>query len=284
MIKKIPKNIWRFIDSGTNNGYLNMAIDEAILTAHLHGLVPPTLRVYRWDPPTLSVGYFQNLERDIDHDKCSELGIDVVRRLTGGRAVFHRDELTYSVVVSDKYGFPKSIMDSYRILCQGLIAAYRILGLEVDLIQSESGLSSPACFTSASSADLVFQGRKLAGSAQFRKGNALLQHGSLPVSLDTQLLFSILNFSSHTLRDKALTTFEQKTTSLSEVLGSQICWQRLKEAIFEGFQQALDIYLYEDVLTRHEIDTSEKLAREKYSSFNWNYCRGEQELMLNAIT
>ena len=103
----IDKTSWRFIDSGINNGYLNMAIDEAILTAHLHGHVPPTLRVYRWDPPTLSIGHFQNLKREVDDEKCSELGIDVVRRLTGGRAVFHQDELTYSVVVSNEYDFPK---------------------------------------------------------------------------------------------------------------------------------------------------------------------------------
>ena len=275
MIEEISKREWRFIDSGINDGFLNMAIDEAILTTHLHGSVYPTLRIYRWNPSTLSIGYFQSLEREIDQRRCSELGIDVVRRLTGGRAVFHHDELTYSVVVSEKYGFPKSIADSYRILCEGLIATYRILGLEVQLVPQERTLSSPACFTSASQADLTFQGRKLAGSAQFRRGCALLQHGSLPISLDTQLLFSILKFPSNTLRDRALATFRQKAISLGEILGSQISWQRMKEALFRGFQQALSINLHEDVLTPEEIGLSQKLAEEKYNTFTWNYCRRE---------
>lgn len=279
MIEEISQREWRFIDSGINNGFLNMAIDEAILTTHLHGSVPPTLRVYRWNSSTLSLGYFQNLEREIDQKRCSELGINIVRRLTGGRAILHQDELTYSVVVSEKYGFPKSITDSYKILCQGLIAAYRILGLEVCLIHGEREPFSPACFTTTSLADLTFQGRKLAGSAQFRRDSALLQHGSLPISLDTQLLFSVLKFPSNTLRDKALATFGQKVTCLTEILGSNIDWQRLKEALFKGFQQALSIKLHEDVLTPWEIDLSQKLAREKYNTFTWNYCRSEKEFM-----
>lgn len=261
-----------------------MAIDEAILNAHIQDHVPPTLRIYRWNPAAISIGYFQNLERVIDNKKCAELGIDIVRRPTGGRAVFHQDELTYSIVVSGEYGFPKSVMESYRILCEGLIAAYRVLGLEVDLVQGESGLSSPVCFTSASSADLTFRGRKIAGSAQFRKGNTILQHGSLPISRDTQLFPSILKFTSDALRAKTLATFDQKATSLSEVLGSQISWQRLKEALFEGFQQALNIQLHHDNLTREEIYKSQELAREKYSSFAWNYRGNREELTPNAIT
>ena len=280
----MPKKEWRFIDSGINNGFLNMAIDEAMLTAHLHERIPPTLRIYRWNPSTLSIGNFQDLERVADYGKCSELGIDIVRRLTGGRAVFHQNELTYSVVVSSEYGFPKSIMGSYRILCEGLIAAYRILGLEVDLVRDESGLSSPACFTSISSADITFQGRKIAGSAQFRKGNTILQHGSLPICLDTELFFSILKFPSNAVRCKTLAAFNRKATSLREILGNQICWQKLKEALFEGFQQALDIHLCQDVLTQEEIYISEKLAREKYSSIAWNYCGNKGGLTSDAIT
>ena len=277
------KKEWRFIDTGINNGYLNMAIDEAILTAHLHDNTPPTLRIYRWAPASLSLGYFQQYERDIDHKKCSESGIDVVRRLTGGRAVFHNDELTYSVVVSEQYGFQQSVIESYRVLCQGLIAAYRILGLEVDLISIEKTVSSPSCFSSTSSADLAFLGRKIAGSAQFRKGNTLLQHGSLPISFNTQLLFSLLRFPSTDRRNNAIISFEKNTVCLKEILGKDICYQNIKEALFEGFQQTLNITLYKDILTRNEIDTSDKLAREKYATFEWNNYGHERERMLNAV-
>ena len=279
------KDGWRFIDTGINNGFLNMAIDEAMLEAHLRGLTPPTLRVYRWSPLTLSLGYFQNLERDVDQKKCSELGIDVVRRSTGGRAVLHHDELTYSVVASEKYGLPKSVEQSYKLLSKGLIAAYRILGLEVCLVPYERGLYSAACFTSASLADLAFQGRKIAGSAQFRKGDTLLQHGSLPISLDAQLFFSILKFPSISVRDKVLTTFSQKVTSISEIMGVQIGWQELKGALFEGFQQALNVRLFEDTLTLEEIDLSQKLVKEKYNTFAWSYYgRHESDYRRSAIT
>src|SRR4030042_4717992 len=143
------KDGWRFIDTGINDGFLNMSIDEAILDAHLRGFCPPTLRVYRWSPPALSLGYFQSLEREVEMKRCSGLGVDGVRRLTGGRAVLHYDELTYSVVTSEEYGFPKSIAKSYRLLSEGLIAAYGILGLEVCLATHTREPSSAACFSSA---------------------------------------------------------------------------------------------------------------------------------------
>jgi len=262
---------WRFIDTAISNGFLNMAIDEAMLEAHLYGFTPPTLRVYRWSPPALSLGYFQNLERVVELKRCSVLGIEIVRRLTGGRAVLHQNELTYSVVTSEKHGVPKSITQSYQFLSKALIAAYGILGLEVCLAPRTGRLLSAACFTSATLADLTFQGRKLAGSAQFRKGDALLQHGSLPIGLDAQLFFSILKFHSTSIRDKTLAAFTQKATAISEILGNRIDWQELKGALFEGFQKALGVELYQDVLTPGEIDRSQKLAKEKYSTFAWNY-------------
>ncbi len=263
---------WRFIDTGINDGFLNMAIDEAILNARLRGVVPSTLRVYRWSPPALSLGYFQKRETELDIKRCSELGIDIVRRLTGGYAVLHDDELTYSVVTSDKYGFPnKSLPESYRLLNSGLIAAYGMLGLDVCLTVDEERPSSAACFSSAGLADLTFQGRKIAGSAQYRTGNALLQHGSLPISLDTQLLFSMLKFPSTDIRDRAQAHYSKKATTLSEMLGNKIGWQDLKEALFKGFQIGLGIELYEDTLTPEEFELSRRLAEEKYKALEWNY-------------
>jgi lipoate-protein ligase A len=263
---------WRFIDTGINDGFLNMAIDEAILDAHLKGSCPPTLRVYGWNPPALSLGYFQNAETEIERERCSELGIDVVRRLSGGHAVLHDDELTYSVVTSEEYGSPQSLVKSYRLLNGGLIAAYGMLGLDVCLtVDDEERPSSAACFSSAGLADLTYRGRKVAGSAQFRTGTALLQHGSLPISLDTQLLFSILKFPSTAIRDRAQACFGQKANTLSEILGNKIGWQELKEALFKGFQIGLGIELYEDTLTPEEFDLSRKLAEEKYKTFGWNY-------------
>jgi len=270
---------WRFIDTGINNGFFNMAIDEAILDTHIRRRCPPTLRVYRWSPPTLSLGYFQSMEREIDEKRCSELGIDIVRRQTGGRAVLHHNELTYSIVTSEAYGFPKSIMESYRLLSEGLIAAYQILGLEVCLEDHTREPSSAACFTGAGLADLAFHGRKLCGSAQFRRGDALLQHGSLPIELDANLLFCILRYPSTAIRDKAQADFSHKAAGISEFFGNNIGWQQLKEALLKGFQTSLGIEFYDDNLTAEEIVLSQRLTEEKYLSMDWNY-HGKYETSL----
>lgn len=284
---------WRFIDTGVNNAYLNMAVDEAILDAHIHGLVPPTLRVYRWSPPALSLGYSQAIEPsahsgeaslaslrgrsgqdgEVDLVKCQEHGIDVVRRLTGGRAVLHHQELTYSVTVSIRDDFPESVAGSYRYLSRGLIACYRILGIDVCLQPGQRNPSSAACFLSPTLADLTYQGRKLAGSAQVRKRNALLQHGSLPIHFDARLLFSLFKFPSDVYRERALAAFSQKTITLGEILGGDVGWQELKEALLLGFQQALRIRFHRNSLTKQEIQQSQELASRKYSSYEWNHRR-----------
>jgi lipoate-protein ligase A len=262
--------LWRFVDTGVSSAYLNMAIDEAILDHHLQDSVPPTLRVYTWDPPALSIGYSQPIKQ-IDLKKCSELGIDVVRRPTGGRATFHNKELTYSVVVGGRYGFPQSVIASYKLLSRGLIAFYRHLGLDTCLGASSAPFSSPSCFATATLADLTYQGCKISGSAQVRRGNALLQHGSLPIDLDVETLFLLLKFPSEISRQDALTTFSQKSISLGEILGDEIDLPHLKKALLNGFHEALGIQFYKSDLTEEEILWSQKLALEKYSLDAWNY-------------
>ena len=260
---------WRFIDSGTSDGFTNMALDEAMLHAHEKGMTPPTLRVYGWTPPALSVGYFQSIAKDVDEQKCLENGIDVVRRKTGGRSVLHKDELTYSVVASTECGFPASLLGSYRAVSQGLIAAYRILGLEVHLAPHQGNHSAAACFSASSFSDLTCQGRKIAGSAQFRRGDVLLQHGSLPISLDARLFFSVLRFPSIGSREKAMALFGQRVTCITEMLGRCIGLPELKEALFQGFQEAFGITFYVDTLSSDEVNSGRKLAAEKYSTSAW---------------
>ncbi|MCL5734234.1 MAG: lipoate--protein ligase family protein [Actinobacteria bacterium] len=261
---------WRFISTDVNDAYLNMAIDEAILDAHIQGCCPPTLRVYRWDPRAISVGYFQNLETEIDAQKCQESGVDVVRRLTGGKAILHDDELTYSIVTSEEYGSPKSLARSYWLLNQGLIAAYGILGLKVGLEAHPGEPSSAACFSGAGSADLTFEGRKVCGSAQYRRGTALLQHGSLPISVDAPLLFSALQFPSDAAREEAQAEFGRRAVSLSEIHGETIGWEELAQAVFNGFQSALGITFHEETLSAEEIDSARSLSSRKYRSPEWH--------------
>lgn len=264
MTKKVLERDWRFIDTGASNAFTNMSIDEAMLQAHEEGLTPPTLRVYEWSPAALSVGFFQNIAEDIDEQKCRQKGVDIVRRKTGGRSVLHKDELTYSVVASGRCGFPYSVSGSYKAISEGLIAAYRKIGMEVYLAPHREDPVAAACFNAASFGDLTCQGLKIAGSAQFRRKEYLLQHGSLPISLDTKLLFSLLKFPSETSREKGIAAFNRRATSITKILGREISRKELKEALFEGFQEALGIKFLEDALSPYEVSSSQTLVREKY--------------------
>lgn len=256
---------WRFLDTGENTGSFNMAVDEAILNIYERGLTPPTLRVFRWSPPALSLGRLQDIE-DIDFEKCKELGIDVVRRPTGAGAVLHKEELTYSVVASEKDGIPLSLGESHAIINRGIAAAYKILGVEIDFITSSERNRSALCFLSTGLTDLTYRGKKLIGSVWMRKENAILQHGSLIIRHEPEILFSILRFPSEEIKQKALKDFEKKTTFLSKILdqSKEITWQDVKKALREGFQNTLGIEFFEGELTSEEIDEAKRLMEVKY--------------------
>lgn len=248
-----------------------MAIDEAILDFHIQGEVPPTLRVYQWNPQALSLGYHQSIEHDVDVAKCQEAGVDVIRRITGGGAVLHDRELTYSIVSAVNNGIPESITGSYRFLSQGLIACYKILGLDVELKPGRNKTRSAACFSVATFADLTYQGRKLAGSAQARRRNALLQHGSLPIHSHADVLFSLLRFPSEQSRHRARSLYNKQMLTLGEVIGKDIDVEDLVKTLREGFVQALGIQFYEGGLTEEEISRSHELASVKYGTHQWNH-------------
>src|SRR6266516_7766433 len=161
---------YRFLNTGQQDGALNMAIDESIHVHHLNGSVPPTLRVFRWQQPAISLGRFQSIEREIETERCQELGVAMVRRPTGGRAVYHRDEFTYSIVIGKKHGIPSGVVPAYAYLAQGLLAALQSLGVRAELSDERvSKHPSAACFASSTQADLTSGGFKLVGSAQVWK-------------------------------------------------------------------------------------------------------------------
>jgi lipoate-protein ligase A len=174
---------WRLLLDGACDGRRNMAVDEALLRSRAHG-GPPTLRLYRWRVPTLSLGRFQRLG-DVDFDACARFGVDVVRRVTGGRGVLHDDELTYSVVAAEADGLPRGVSASYRHLGSALLRSYRLLGVDAEIAAgSAKGRGNGACYLAATQADLSLAGSKLSGSAQVWRDGACLQHGSFVVSRD----------------------------------------------------------------------------------------------------
>ncbi len=229
---------WRLLDTGAQPASFNMAIDEALFQLHVRGESQPTLRFYSWDPPAVSLGYFQK-HSAIDMASCRELGIDIVRRLTGGRAVLHANDLTYSVVVDSGQGIPSSFEAAYRLLCQGLLEGFRLLGFEGEHGREEMECSqSDICFAHATVADIVYQGRKFVGNAQTWQGAALLQHGSIVLEPQEETWAAIVKTDS---RESLRAQLKSRITSLREILGRGIGPDELKRAIVAGLTKVLQV-------------------------------------------
>ncbi|BAU27381.1 lipoate-protein ligase A [Aneurinibacillus soli] len=269
---------WRFLDTGTNSPAVNMAIDEAVLTIHSEGKTKPSVRFYDWSPATVSIGYFQKAEKEIDLARVQKHGLGFVRRATGGRTVLHDKELTYSVVVSENHPLmPSGVTDAYRIISQGLLEGFRLLGMQADLMNPEAAKfvepSSAACFDAPSSYELVVEGRKVAGSAQTRQKGVVLQHGSILLDMDAELLFDIIRFPNERVRDRLLQSFYEKAVAINELRKQPVTLEDVKPAFREGFARGFAVELIEDGLTPEELELAEQLAREKYGDADWNFRR-----------
>jgi lipoate-protein ligase A len=255
-----------------------MALDEAILVAHSEGLVPPTVRFYGWNPAALSIGYFQKVS-EVDFPALRSKGIGFVRRPTGGRAVLHDREVTYSIVVSESHPrMPSSVNESYRVLSMGLVEGFRNLGLRADMVslaaeeekEKYMSLGSAACFDSPSWYELVVEGRKITGSAQTRQRGVILQHGSILLDLDEDLLFSVLYFSSDRLRERLKASFRKKAVSIKQLSGREISFEEAEHAFRAGFETGLGVQLVPGELTDRELQLAEHLVATKYGTAEWN--------------
>lgn len=272
---------WRVINSGMDAAATNMAIDEAILLAHSAGKVPPTLRFYGWQSAAVSLGYFQRAMSEIDLERCTERNIDVVRRLTGGRAVLHDAELTYSIVVQEDYpSIPKTITASYRYFSEGLLASLEALGIEAKMTVPVAAYghrkkqpASSACFDAPSHYEVTVNGRKLVGSAQVRKNGVILQHGSVLLRFSAEKLVELLRLPSLEKREETTQMLKGRATSIEEVLGRPVSWQEVYQSMPEAFESALGITLVNSQLTEEEQVISAQLAATKYSQDCWNKLR-----------
>jgi lipoate-protein ligase A len=268
-VKMHQNQSYRFLNTGIQNAIMNMAIDEAVLTHHLQGDAPPTLRVFRWSQPSISLGRFQSLEREILRDVCEEQGVALVRRPTGGRAVYHRDEFTYSIVTGKRHGVPAGVVAAYAYLAQGLLATLRLLGVRAELSDERvSKHPSAACFASSTQADLTSGGFKLVGSAQVWKDDALLQQGSLPLDDRSAEFFGMLRFPSEAARQEALAKYREKTTPL-HTFAPGAAWDDVAVAFRAGFSEALQVEFEPGELSASEWEMASRLVEEKYSKLEW---------------
>jgi lipoate-protein ligase A len=250
-----------------------MALDEAILESIIAGSAPPTLRMYAWSPPCLSLGSAQPIEQ-IDFERLRILGWDIVRRGTGGRSILHTDELTYSIAAPDHDPhFAGGVLRSYKHLSLGLIAALQEIGarvvLQPEVQLDEEERSQPICFELPSSYEITVEGKKLVGSAQIRRRGGVLQHGTIPLHGDISRIVQILPFDNEEERSRAGQRVAQRATTLEGALGRRISWAEMADAMKDGFSQALGITLIHASPTDSEIRRAEGLVREKYQLRSW---------------
>jgi lipoyl(octanoyl) transferase len=278
----MSKETWRFIDSGNCSPSYNMALDEALLDWHSEGKIPPTIRFYGWDPATLSVGYFQKVEKEINMDAVKEHGLGFVRRPTGGRGVLHDEELTYSVIVSEDHPeMPKTVTEAYRVISEGILKGFQGLGLEAyfavpKTAEEREGLKNPrsaVCFDAPSWYELVVEGRKVAGSAQTRQKGVILQHGSILLDLDEDKLFSLFKYPSERVKERMQKAFKNKAVAMNEISTERITMEMAREAFKKGFEEGLNINLESYVLSEEESQYVENLAKTRYESDEWNFKR-----------
>lgn len=269
---------WRLLVTPPTDGATNMAIDEAILHALADGVGRPTLRFYQWVPPCLSLGYNQHYD-EVDGAACARLGYSWVRRPTGGRAILHTDELTYSVIAP--VGDPRvdgGILESYRRLSTGLLAGLRALGADVFQAQREKVRNSQkggVCFDTPSNYEITVGGKKLIGSAQVRRRRMVLQHGTLPLTGDLARIFTCLRVTEPGSDGRSVSVdwgdwLLARACTLEQALGREVSFHEAADALAQGFASALDLRLEPSDLTQDERTLVERLRREQYASDDWN--------------
>jgi lipoyl(octanoyl) transferase len=265
---------WRLIDTGSCNAAYNMALDEAIALAVRQDLSPPTLRIYGWDQRSVSIGYFQR-SGDIDIGYCRENNILIVRRPTGGRAVLHNDEITYSFSVKTRTGFfSKGLLDSYKKISTALALALskvglspqsKIKGKNPNTKIPHSISHNPLCFQSISYGEISVDNIKVIGSAQKRWADGLLQQGSIPLTADGNESLKLFQRNIVHMRKEPLIGLKQIVPGLSR--------DELKNAMRISFEETFQVTLIRSSPSQEEISLARELEAQKYLADAWTFRR-----------
>ena len=247
---------WRLIEEGPCDGAYNMAADRALLRVCGEGPATPTLRLYGWERPTLTTGYAQNPAQEVDLETCRVHGIERVSRPTGGRALLHWQELTYSLSAPIPHPrFPSTLMGSFAAISRALLVSLARLGIDhaaVAVPEKASHAEAGSCFASLNHYEIAVAGKKLVGSAQRRTRRAFLQHGSVWIGCDRDRIHSLIRFKDEASRRNHLAVLRQSTVTLTEILGREPSWAETALAFREGFQQAFGVRWQTGGWTRRE--------------------------------
>ena len=261
-----PGRPWRLLVTEPCDGATNMAIDEAVWRGRQAGTSPSTVRFFAWAPPTVSLGYGQPLDRDVSVEACRRLGVGLVRRPTGGSAIYHdgpERELTYSVVATtDDLGGARDLGETYRWIARALVAGLRALGAPVAMVAvARGGDPTPAfCFARTGSYEIEIAARKVVGSAQRRHGRCFVQHGSILLGVDAPRLRTLFP----TTRDPLATL-----TTLEAALGHRPKFDDVAAALAHAFEREHGLRLRADGLTADETAHAARLVAEKYATAEW---------------
>ena len=235
----------RILETGYNSGPWNMALDEVLMYCANYDI--PILRLYGWQPPTVSIGYFQSMDEEVDVKKCKQMGIDVVRRITGGGAVLHESELTYSFITKI---YPKNIIESYDLICDPVVMCINKLGFNAKFAPLN---------------DIIIDKKKVSGNAQTRKKNILLQHGTILLDVNVEKMFSVLKIPSEKINNKMINDVKAR------VMGLNRTFEQVAYNLKESFSEKFGAEIIADNLTMEEKENTKKLACEKYTSDPWNW-------------
>lgn len=266
-------DLWRLILSPPLAGAANMALDEALLESVSARRQPPTLRFYRWQPACLSLGHAQPAEQ-ADSAQLERLGWHQVRRATGGRAILHVDELTYSITAPIDHPLAAGgVLASYRLLSRGLLAGLRRLGIQADTAPEkpldDADRTNPVCFEVPSAYEITAGGRKLIGSAQLRRVAGVLQHGTLPLHGDLGRVCLALSFADEPRRAAAADRLRRRAATVQDLLGAAIPWDQAAAAMVEGFREALGLDFEAGEPAEYETARAAELERLRYGHAEW---------------
>ncbi len=253
-------NVWRFLPLEIKSGFWNMGLDEAILKMAIEKKSPNTLRFYKWKPSTASIGRNQSLSNEIDVKFAKDKGFNIVRRITGGGAVFHDEkrEITYSIVCPikflEKLGANK-VLEQFEIITQGIIKGLMIFGLKPE----KDVIHCPA---------ILINGKKFSGNAQIRKKGYILQHGTILLDIDPELMYSLLKAPENVEKSKMVRSVRAKCIGIKNHIQNYE-ERKLIFSLKRGFEEALNIELTEGIISEEERELAERLVREKYSNLEW---------------
>jgi lipoate-protein ligase A len=253
---------WRLLPLQGDNAFMNMAIDEAILTARIAAQVPNTLRFYRWQPSAVSIGRNQNPADEVYLDACKRLCVDIVRRISGGGTVYHDfdGEVTYSVTAKTIDIGTAGITAVYAKIYEAIKDALRLLGITADF-GSGDAKNCP---------NLTVNGKKISGSSQTVTRGVVLQHGTLLRSVDLPKMFTLLKLKNASCT-QAADIAKRKITSIQNELGHAVMPDTVANALVQGFRVMVNIQLEPGELTRYEVGLAKKFCKEKYATSEWNF-------------